>query len=233
MASQDGEPTRGQNAQAISHAVVRLVREYTGRGPTMAHTTINDNMIVVVLRDTLLKAELNLVRDGQEHAVMDMRRRFQSTMREDLVAAVTEHSGRTVEAFLSDNAVDAERWRLSGNRSTLSRQRRSRVGSQNDEVGDHARSCATAAFEEGRRRPAFPNGGFSVCAAGSGGIRRRSRPHGDRPEGGHAARRQNGGALARSARGAGAARHHQDVSQGHRRARDRRHRAARRSPPAA
>jgi uncharacterized protein YbcI len=108
VASHDGEPTRGQSAQAISQAVVRLMREYTGRGPTKAHTTVNDSVIIVVLRDTLLKAELTLVDDGQEHAVMDMRRRFQSAMRDDLVAAVSEHSGRTVEAFLSDNAVDPD-----------------------------------------------------------------------------------------------------------------------------
>ena len=60
MAGQDGEPTRGQSAQAISQAVVRVMREYTGRGPTKAHTSINDNVIIVVLRDTLLKAELSL-----------------------------------------------------------------------------------------------------------------------------------------------------------------------------
>ena len=108
MAGQDGEPTRGQSAQAISQAVVRVMREYTGRGPTKAHTSINDNVIIVVLRDTLLKAELSLARDGQVHAVMDMRRRFQGAMRDDLVASVTEHSGRTVEAFLSDNTVDPD-----------------------------------------------------------------------------------------------------------------------------
>jgi uncharacterized protein YbcI len=108
VASQDGEPTRGQSAQAISQAVVRLVREYTGRGPTKAHTTINDNIVIVVLRDTLLKAELSLVASGQGHAVMDMRRRFQGAMEDDLVAAVTQHTGRTVEAFLSDNTIDPD-----------------------------------------------------------------------------------------------------------------------------
>jgi uncharacterized protein YbcI len=106
--SQDGEPTRGQSAQAISQAVVRVVRDYTGRGPTKAHTTIHDNIVIVVLRDTLLKAEQSLVAGGQGLAVMDMRRRFQGAMEDDLVAAVTEHTGRTVEAFLSDNTIDPD-----------------------------------------------------------------------------------------------------------------------------
>lgn len=108
MASPEESLTRGHTAQAINQAVVRLVRDYTGRGPTQAHTTINDDVIIVVLRDTLLKAERSLVDDGEARAVTDMRRRYQSTMRRDLVAVVTEHSGRTVEAFLSDNVVDPD-----------------------------------------------------------------------------------------------------------------------------
>src|SRR3954469_12667603 len=74
LSNQDGAPTRGQAAQAISHAVVRVMREYTGRGPTQAHTTINDNVVIVVLRDTLLKAERSLVDDGHAEAVIMMRR---------------------------------------------------------------------------------------------------------------------------------------------------------------
>jgi uncharacterized protein YbcI len=101
-------PTRGQAAQAISNAVVRLMRDYTGRGPTQAHTVINDSVVIVVLRDTLLKAERSLVSDGQGEAVMHMRRRFQATMKDELIAAVTEQTGRKVEAFLSDNVIDPD-----------------------------------------------------------------------------------------------------------------------------
>jgi len=60
------------------------------------------------LRETLLKAERRLVDDGHVEAVMNMRRRFQATMQDELVAAVTEHTGRTVHAFLSDNAVEPD-----------------------------------------------------------------------------------------------------------------------------
>lgn len=108
MATSDGPATRGQAAQAISNAIVRLVREYTGRGPTKAHTTINDDLVVVVMRDTLLKAERSLVGDGQGDAVVGIRRRFQRTMQPAMVSAVTEYTGRQVEAFLSDNHVDPD-----------------------------------------------------------------------------------------------------------------------------
>jgi uncharacterized protein YbcI len=106
--SQESAQTRGQAAQGISNGVVRLMREYTGRGPTQAHTTINDHIVVVVLRDTLLKAERSLAHDGESQAVIGMRRRFQSTMEDALVAVVEEQTGRKVEVFLSDNAIDPD-----------------------------------------------------------------------------------------------------------------------------
>jgi uncharacterized protein YbcI len=108
LTSPGAAPTRGQAAQAITNAVVRLLREYTGRGPTKAHTVIGENNVIVVLRDTLIKAERSLVEQGQEQAVVTMRRRYQRTMETDLVAAVVEHTGRSVEAFLSDNHVDPD-----------------------------------------------------------------------------------------------------------------------------
>jgi uncharacterized protein YbcI len=105
--SDTGAP-RGGTAQAISNSVVRLMREYTGRGPTRAYTTITDHLVIVVLSDTLLKAERSLVGDGQAEAVLQMRRRFQETMKHELIAAVTAHTGRVVEAFLSDNAIEPD-----------------------------------------------------------------------------------------------------------------------------
>ena len=100
--------SRGESAQAISNALVRLLRDYTGRGPTQAYTTITDSHVIVVLRDALLKAERSLVKDGHSDAVIDMRRRFQRTMKHALVAAVEEHTGREVLAFLSDHHIDPD-----------------------------------------------------------------------------------------------------------------------------
>lgn len=108
MTSHEASGHRGEAAQAISNAVVRLLRDYTGRGPTQAHTTITESHVLVVLRDTLLKGERILVGDGHMDAVIDMRRRYQRTMREDLIAAVVEHTGREVVAFLSDHHVDPD-----------------------------------------------------------------------------------------------------------------------------
>src|SRR5437868_9107206 len=92
----------------ISNAVVRLLAEYTGRGPTKARTYVNDDLISVVLQDTLTKGERSLVRDGKTELVLSTRKAYQNTMSEDLVAAVELITGRTVHAFLSDNRTDPD-----------------------------------------------------------------------------------------------------------------------------
>jgi uncharacterized protein YbcI len=102
------ETPKGSIASAISGAVVQLMREYTGRGPTKARTYVNDDLITVVLQDTLTMGERSLVRDGESELVITMRKAFQRTMRSQMVAAVERHSGRSVLAFLSDNHVDPD-----------------------------------------------------------------------------------------------------------------------------
>lgn len=98
----------GQVASAISAAVVALWRDYTGRGPTKARTTIDQDAIVVTLRDSLTKAERTLAERGQTAEVLAMRRAFQEMMRDDMIAAVQRITGRTVEAFLSSNLHDPD-----------------------------------------------------------------------------------------------------------------------------
>jgi uncharacterized protein YbcI len=99
---------KGSIASAISGAVVQLMREYTGRGPTRARTYINDDLITVVLQDTLTMGERSLVRDGEVDLVLASRKAFQRTMSREMIAAVEKHSGRSVFAFLSDNHIDPD-----------------------------------------------------------------------------------------------------------------------------
>jgi uncharacterized protein YbcI len=102
------KPAVGSVASAISNATVKLVHEYTGRGPTRARTYIHDDLIAVVLQDTLTMGERSLVRDGEVELVLATRKAFQRTMATQLIAAVERHSGRRVLAFLSDNHVDPD-----------------------------------------------------------------------------------------------------------------------------
>jgi len=90
-------------AARISNYVVQQMNAYTGRGPTKARTSIDDELISVVLRDTLTRGERSLVADGRGEFVLEMRKAYQMTMRPVLIAGVEEITGRRVIAFLSDN----------------------------------------------------------------------------------------------------------------------------------
>jgi uncharacterized protein YbcI len=98
-----GVVQHGQLQAAISNLVVRLFAEYIGRGPTQAKTIIRDDVVVCLTHDSMTKAERRLVAAGEDEAVESLRRRFQRTMRDDLVAGVELLTERKVVAFLSDH----------------------------------------------------------------------------------------------------------------------------------
>jgi uncharacterized protein YbcI len=106
--SRDGPSKHGQLAAAISNAVVHIFSEHTGRGPTKARTTVDGELVVVVLRESMTQGERALVRGGKTAEVLQLRRAFQDTMSGDLVAVVEGLTERTVQAFMSANHIDPD-----------------------------------------------------------------------------------------------------------------------------
>jgi uncharacterized protein YbcI len=102
----DGLP--GSKASAISNLTVRMMSLYTGRGPTKARTHFNDDLVYVVLADTLTKGEHTLVANGYSEMVLATRKTFQDTMSAELVAGVEQILGRRVIAFLSTNHINPD-----------------------------------------------------------------------------------------------------------------------------
>jgi uncharacterized protein YbcI len=108
------EPTQLEAASstslhaAISNAIVRLLREYTGRGPTKARTTIRDNVVLVMLEQSLTKGERSLAAKGRTEKVLEIRHEFQEAMREESSAKIAELTGRKVLAMLSANHIDPD-----------------------------------------------------------------------------------------------------------------------------
>src|SRR5215210_7196519 len=99
---------RGLLSADISRAVVGLFSQHTGRGPTKARTTIDAELIVVLLHDSMTHAEKSLVHAGKHAEVLQMRRTFQETMRSSLVDAVEALTDRTVVTFMSANDIDPD-----------------------------------------------------------------------------------------------------------------------------
>jgi len=90
----------------ISRLIVRLVAEYTGRGPTKARTTIRDDTVICVTQDNMTKAERRLASEGETDLVVTIRRKFHTTMRDDFIGGIELLTGRKVLSFMSDHDAD-------------------------------------------------------------------------------------------------------------------------------
>jgi uncharacterized protein YbcI len=105
--SPDGAPRGGLRAE-ISNAIVQVVRDYTGRGPTRARAYLDGDLVTVLLQDTLTTGEKTLAESGQAEFVLDLRQKFQQSMREDCVIRIEELTGRSVRAFMSANSLEPD-----------------------------------------------------------------------------------------------------------------------------
>jgi uncharacterized protein YbcI len=106
--SPEPHPEGGALNAAISQALVRLLADTTGRGPTKARTTIDRDLIVVMLQNTLTSGERYLADSNRAEQVLGMRRAYQEAMGSDCIAAIQGLTGRTVIAFMSANHIDPD-----------------------------------------------------------------------------------------------------------------------------
>ncbi len=100
--------SRGDVAAEITTGIVKLFREYYGRGPVKAKTHIVDNYSLTVLEDTLTVAEATLVESGREKMVRDFRLAFQTEMATPFKAIVEQATGRRVVTYQSQIAFHPE-----------------------------------------------------------------------------------------------------------------------------
>ena len=92
----------------INTGAVRVLREYTGRGPTKARSVIDHNSVTILLGDTLTPGERRLAESGRAEHVLNNRHVFQRLMRDDLVKLVEDTLDRKVIAFMSTNHIDPD-----------------------------------------------------------------------------------------------------------------------------
>ncbi len=85
----------------ISDAVIRLHKQYVGRGPTRVRTYLNDDLVTCVLEGGFTQGERNLQAHGEHALIVENRRLLQGAAKDALVAAVEAILGRRVRAFMS------------------------------------------------------------------------------------------------------------------------------------
>jgi uncharacterized protein YbcI len=93
-------------ALEISNAVARLHKEYVGRGPANSRTTIDSELVVVLLEGGFTRAERTLDDSERRDLVLAGRVGLQDAMREGMIAAVENALGRRVRSFMSANDLE-------------------------------------------------------------------------------------------------------------------------------
>jgi uncharacterized protein YbcI len=107
--SPDSANPLGEQLAAVTNGIVRLFREYYGRGPTKAKSYILDDRIVVcVLEETMTRVEHTLVENGHGDKVRDVRLTFQEAMADEFEAVVASGMGRKVMAYHSQLTLDPD-----------------------------------------------------------------------------------------------------------------------------
>jgi uncharacterized protein YbcI len=99
----------GEQLAGATNGIVRLFREYYGRGPTKAKSyLLDDRILVCVLEDTMTTVERTLVDQGHGHKVRDVRLTFQEAMAEEFIRTVTDALGRPVLSYHSQLTLEPD-----------------------------------------------------------------------------------------------------------------------------
>jgi uncharacterized protein YbcI len=99
----------GEQLAAATNGIVRLFREYYGRGPTKAKSyMLDDRILVCVLEETMTTVEKTLVENGHGDKVRDVRLTFQEAMADEFMREVTQATGRKVIAYHSQLTLDPD-----------------------------------------------------------------------------------------------------------------------------
>jgi len=95
--------TRGELEAEFTKAMIKLEKEYLGRGPLDARTFFVDDMVLVRLRGVLTQAEQKLAETPQGSTLIkETRRQLFETSRPLLEAIVMEIFGCQIKSFHSD-----------------------------------------------------------------------------------------------------------------------------------
>jgi uncharacterized protein YbcI len=99
----------GSVRAALANAMVGMKKQFYGRGPTAAKAWILDDYVFVALEGGLTRNEQTLLADGKEDLVRQYRLAFQETVRDMVMQAVAEITGRRVLTYHSQIVFDPPR----------------------------------------------------------------------------------------------------------------------------
>jgi uncharacterized protein YbcI len=94
---------RGRVLLDLSNTVVRIHKEFYGKGPTKARSHLSHDLLTVILEGGFTRGEQTLLAHGHEEEVIQARAAMQEAVRGQLNAEVERILGRRVRSFMSAN----------------------------------------------------------------------------------------------------------------------------------
>ena len=100
LASRGASPRRpdGQLRSALANAMIRILHEHWGKGPTRAKVYLEDGFVFCVLEDPLTTIERTLVEAGETDLVRELRLEFQEVVNRECSEQVETLTGHRVLA---------------------------------------------------------------------------------------------------------------------------------------
>ena len=98
----------GDMLARLSDEMVRAKKQFFGRGPEQAKSYMLDDVLFVVMRGGLTRAEQTMLRFGQPDMVREFRQLFENEMTEVLTGLVEQTTGRTVVNYQSQIMFDPD-----------------------------------------------------------------------------------------------------------------------------
>jgi uncharacterized protein YbcI len=98
----------GQLRAALANAMIRIVHEHWGKGPTRAKAYLEDGFVFCVLEEPLTTVERTLVEGGETHLVRELRLEVQEMVNHEFAEQVESLTGRRVLACHSQIVFDPD-----------------------------------------------------------------------------------------------------------------------------
>jgi len=110
-------------AMQLSNAMVKAQKQYFGKGPLRAKSYLVDDLLFIVMRGGMTRAEETMIEFDQADKVREFRQSFENEMTERLTTMIEDITGRKVltyqsqilfdpeiviEMFVFDKAIDAD-----------------------------------------------------------------------------------------------------------------------------
>ena len=104
--AQGVEEQGGDLLARISREFVTMQKEFWGLGPLEAKSYMMDDLLLVVMRGGMTRAELTMIGFGRQELVREFRQNFENEMTERLTQKIEHLTGRKVLTYQSQVLFD-------------------------------------------------------------------------------------------------------------------------------